>query len=523
MMGASQPTNKITRVADRTHPIEGFGFIIIPHSPTTSSPMRYFLLAFLLVNLATLHSVRAQDQPDCDYCKGKMLTLDNLRKSLPPDWLLQMEHEPVFDSDVLTVQAGMDHPQTLLLVHGLGQNGFTDWMSVMPQLARRYHVLTLDLPGFGYSDSPSGKYSPSNYARVLSWLLKKYGEGPAIVVGHSLGGAVALRFASEHPDQLSKLVLVDAAGILQRTAFVKQPASLPISIEKTPAFLKGAVARIDDWGDNVVEKITGLPDITRTFSSHEDIWGMVMSDHTNLNAGMAMAEENFSEAIYTIKTPTQIIWGEDDPIAPLRTGQMLARRLHRAELHILPGVGHTPMENPDDAKAFLAVLDAALDNDPQPARYAAYSPTAKTDLHCDDKVDRKYSGNYRKVVIQNCSAVKLEDLSAEQVVIRNSIVEMTNVQIHARDLALDVSNSDVVATAGEISGDTDVRADNSRIDMAGFKLSALEHAVEVLSSSRLIGSANEISSPDYNGYWQGNQHVRNTELFGSSISVAIPR
>lgn len=478
--------------------------------------MRNFGLALLLITYLVsplLQTAMAQDQPDCEYCKEKLHTLDKLRENLPTGWLLQMEREPVFGSNILVVQAGMDHAQTLLLVHGLGQNGFTDWISVMPQLARHYHVLTLDLPGFGYSDSPTGKYSPSNYARILSWLLRLHSKEPAIVVGHSLGGAVALRLASEHPEQLSKLVLVDAAGILQRTAFVKQPARLPISIDRSPAFLKGAIARINDWGDNLVEKITGLPDITKPISSYEDLWGMIMSDHTNFNAGMALTEENFSDAIYNLKVPTQIIWGENDPIAPLRTGQMLARRLRQAQLHVLPGVGHTPMEYPDDAATFLDVLDNALTTTPRPAEHDAPITFGKTDLHCMNKVDRKFTGNYRKVVIENCTAVKLHDLSAEQIIIKNSIVVMTDVEIRAKNLALDVSNSDLVATAGEISGKTDVRADDSRIDMAGFKLRARDHAVEVQNSSRLIGSANLIDSPNFRGYWQGNQHIRDTQLF----------
>jgi pimeloyl-ACP methyl ester carboxylesterase len=474
--------------------------------------MRYVYLAFLFLTLISLQAAQAQDQPDCEYCKEKLHTLEKLRKALPADWVLQMEHEPVFGSNILVIQAGLDNPQTLLLVHGLSQNGFTDWMSVMPQLARHYHVLTLDLPGFGYSDSPIGKYSPRNYARILSWLLQHHSKGPAIVVGHSMGGAVALRFASKHPGQLSKLILVDAAGILQRTAFVKQPASLPISVDESPAFLKGAVARIDDWGDNLVEKITGLPDITRPISPYEDLWGLIMSDHSTLNAGMALTEENFSDAIYNLKVPTQIIWGENDPVAPIRTGQMLARRLPQAQLHILPGVGHTPMEDSDDAATFLTVLDDALTTAPRPVAHDEPITFGKKDLHCKNKVDRKFTGNYRNVIIENCSAVKLHDLSAEQMVIRNSIVEMTNVEIHAQDLALDVTNSDLVATAGEISGKTDIRADNSRIDMAGFKLNAREHAVQVQDSSRLIGSANLIDSPDYSGFWQGNQLVRNTAL-----------
>jgi len=472
---------------------------------------RYLRFTLLLACLMlTAHQVQAQDQlPDCDYCKDRLHTLDALRAKLPASWKLQMEQEPVFDGEVLTVQAGTEHPRTLLLVHGMGQNGFTDWVPVMEHLAERYHVLTLDLPGFGYSDSPAGKYSPRNYARVLVWLLQRYSKGPAIVVGHSMGGAVSLRFASEYPALLDKLVLVDAAGILHRSAFVKYPVTSALSVDGRPFFLNSVAARIKDLENNAVEKITGLYDPTRLLRNDSNIGGVLMSNYPNLNVGMAMTEEDFSAAIYTMQTPTQIIWGEQDNIAPPRTGLMLARRLHQAQLRTLPGVGHTPME-PDGIDAFQAMLDTVLDNEPQPAHHAA--PDGKRDLRCKGLSGKTYSGNYNEVRIESCTGIKLHDLSARHIVVRDSIVEMSNAQIHSNGLALEVINSELIATAGEISGTTDIRADNSRIDLAGFILDASDHAVEVQSSSRLIGSANEIHSPDYTGYWQGNQKIEKAVL-----------
>jgi len=90
---------------------------------------------------------------------------------------------------MLTVRAGSKDAPLLLLVHGLGENGFTDWLPVMPMLARRYRVLAVDLPGFGYSSSPQAKFSPANYARVLANLLEnvsKYtpSQSPVEVLVH---------------------------------------------------------------------------------------------------------------------------------------------------------------------------------------------------------------------------------------------------------------------------------------------------------------------------------------------------
>jgi pimeloyl-ACP methyl ester carboxylesterase len=445
--------------------------------------------------------------PACSHCKEKLLTVDALRASVPADWKLALEKEPVFGGEVLVVQAGLANTQTLLLVHGLGQNGFTDWMTVLPQLAQRYHVLTLDLPGFGYSSSPAGKYSPTNYARVLDWLLGRYSKGPAIVVGHSMGGAVSLRLASDYPARVGKLVLADAAGILYRTAFVKHQATsnIPISVESVPGPLKDRVARMLDLSNAVVERALGLPvDPTRVLRASDIAWSFALKDKTNLNAALALVDEDFSAAVYTLQQPTHIIWGEADPIAPLRTGQALARRLPRAQLQTLPGVGHTPM---DSATAgFLSLLNRALATEPAPAP-STEAVRSTIDLDCKGQVDRQYTGDYREIRITGCSAVTLTNVVAERIVIRDSIVQMLNVQIGGRGVALEVTNSEVVFTAGEISGDVAIRADAARLDLAGVKILAIGNAIEVERQSRLVASINEISSAAYSGYWHGSYEL----------------
>lgn len=476
---------------------------------------RLILIAALLCTGAAHAQARpapATPPPACDYCKEKLLTLEALRKRLPAHWQLAMERDPVFGSDMLVVQAGMQHPQTLVLVHGLGQNGFTDWIGVMPQLAQRYHVVTFDFPGFGYSGSPTGKYSPTNYARVLSSVISRHTKGRAIVVGHSMGGAVSLRFASRYPAQLDKLILVDAAGILHRTAFVKHSARVPVAVEQMPGFLKDAVARVKDFGNATVEKIASLPDPTRVLGASETIWGSVMANRTNVNAGMALVEEDFSADIPKIQIPTWILWGEADSVAPLRTGQMLAHRLPRAQLLTMPGVEHTPMDAAT-AQVFLPLLERALAGDPQPASLPEPPRGDLADVRCTGEADRLYSGHFREIIIQGCSAVKLQNLTAQRVVIIDSMVQMLNTRVHsANGSALEVVNSELIATAGEISGDVAISADKARLDLAGIRLDARRTPITVRRFTRVVGSSTEIRSPTYTGTWQGSREIEMGEL-----------
>lgn len=449
--------------------------------------------------------------PACALCREALGSVDALRHKLPSEWTLERVREPVFGSEMLVVEAGAARATTVLLVHGLGQSGFTDWMPVLPQLARRFHVIAVDLPGYGYSDSPLGKYSPTNYARLLHWLLAHRAKGAAIVVGHSMGAAVALRLASEYRAAVAKLVLVDAAGILQRTAFVKHSATSPLAVATMPDILKQPVARIKDFGHAAVERIFGMPgDPTRLLRQSELAWELVLRNRSNVNAALALIDEDFSAAIYTLPQPVQIIWGEADVIAPLRTGQLLARRLLRAQLRTLPGVGHMPMETAP--RRFLALLDDALAADPVAAAPPEPDASEGDDLVCRGLVDREFSGHYREVTIDNCTAVRLRDLSAERIVIRDSIVQLLNVQVRAHQVALDATNSEVIATASNFSGEIAIRADASRLDLAGVSLLALGAAVEVRRRSRLIGSVSEIHSPEYNGYWHDSVELEDSRL-----------
>lgn len=449
--------------------------------------------------------------PACTHCKEALQSVDALRKKLPADWTLELERDPVFRGDVLVVQAGRSNAQTVLLVHGLGQNAFTDWLPVLPQLARRYHVITVDLPGYGYSTTPLGKYSPKNYARVLNEVLARHAKGPALVVGHSMGGAATLRLASEYPASTRKLVLVDVAGILHRTTFVKHSATDPLPIGNLPGVLKEPVSRLKDFGRAAVERVFGLPaDPTRALRESELAWQFVLRNRTNVNAALALVDEDFSAAIHTLRQPVQIIWGEADTVAPVRTAQVLERRLPNAQLRTLAGVGHTPMETAPDR--FLALLNAALANDPPPRPVREKAPADTADLKCTGQVDRQYSGHYREIVIENCTAVRLVDLTAERVVIRDSIVQLTNVQVRGTDVALDVLNSEVIVTASDLSGEIAVRADLSRLDLAGVSLLALDAPLEVRRRSRVIASASEVHSPGYNGYWHDSIELEDARL-----------
>jgi hypothetical protein len=135
------------------------------------------------------------------------------------------------------------------------------------------------------------------------------------------------------------------------------------------------------------------------------------------------------------------------------------------------------------------------------------------DLVCNGLVDRQYSGRYREVLIEGCSSILLTGVTAQRIVIRDAIVRMRDVQVHAHEgVALDVINSELIATACDIAGPTAVRADAARLDLAGVRIDATGRAVVIARRSRLIASLNQIHSPDYDGYWHASQDLEDATL-----------
>ncbi len=129
--------------------------------------------------------------------------------------------EPVFNDRVYIYEAGMEHENSVVLVPGIGDDGVNDWGYLIPELARQYHVVAFDLPGFGRSTKQNVLYSPANYTAFVKWATSQYVKGTFILIGHSLGGAVALSYAAAYQNDLQKLILVDVFGVLHRNVLTR--------------------------------------------------------------------------------------------------------------------------------------------------------------------------------------------------------------------------------------------------------------------------------------------------------------
>jgi len=258
-------------------------------------------------------------------------------------------------------EAGAKNSPAVLLVHGLGDNAHRDWRLTVPLLLGNHRVIALDLPGFGASPALPGGYAFPALAQVLDELLEQKQVARAHVVGHSLGGAVALYFAHAFPRRVDRLVLIDIAGILHQSIFARHIArvELPQSgIEPVDRVLSMIDERTNGVGRVLMRRADTGFDFVRWLADNPAMRRALLGGASQTDAAVGLVQYDFTSVIRSVQAPVTLIWGRDDPIAPVRTGELLASRLADARLQVIDGAGHVPMSQ--STERFNALLVAAL-------------------------------------------------------------------------------------------------------------------------------------------------------------------
>ncbi len=269
----------------------------------------------------------------------------------------------------------------ILLVHGITSDSRT-WERVMPGLARAHTVIAVDLPGHGESEKPRGDYSLGAHACCLRDLLLALGHDSATLVGHSLGGGIAMQFAYQFPDMCERLVLVDSGGLGKEVSLLLRAASLPGSELVLPllaasrlldagAFIGGALGRVG------LRLGTDLEQIARGHATLGDAEARAAFLHT-LRAVIDIGGQriNASDRLYLAEqVPFLLIWGARDSIIPLSHGEATHEALKGSELAVLERSGHFPQL--DEPELFLEhLLDFMERTEPDPAAAARWRATA---------------------------------------------------------------------------------------------------------------------------------------------------
>jgi pimeloyl-ACP methyl ester carboxylesterase len=412
--------------------------------------------------------------------------------------------DPIFNSRTYIEQWGDPDDSPVVLVHGLGDNGARDWRHLAPVLAENFYVIAFDLPGFGRSEKLNALYTPDTYTRFIDWIANQYVKRPFALIGHSMGGAIALNFASAHSQRLTRLILIDAAGVLHRTAFTKHL----INEVRLPGDNDNAS------GENLaaLNALLGfsLEDIDRYSSSIDAVLlsplvrGTLLGGDPRMIAGLGLVQHNFSGRLRQVTVPTLLIWGAEDNVAPLRTGRLLAHRLPEARLEIIEGVGHMPMYQSAQRlnQLVLDELNDATDRDPGRPQKQVFANMAESES-CDGESNRYISGRYTRVNIVNCKRVLIEDSKIDWLVIRNSSVEILTSEIAGDEVAMEVHDSVLVATAADFTAERPIFVSGSRLDLAGVKIMAGEEPFQVDARSTVLFSVSHVRTPEYARFVHG--------------------
>ncbi|MCA1624958.1 MAG: alpha/beta hydrolase [Acidobacteria bacterium] len=235
---------------------------------------------------------------------------------------------------------------TLLLVHGYTASTYV-WKTVVPVFAEKdFHVIAVDLLGFGYSEKPKWfDYSINAQAQMIVNLMNQLNIKNATFVGSSYGGAVASVIALDFPEKVEKLVLVSAVcnDEAKNNRLLKLASLRGVGETVTP-FLLGSKRflryrmrhTIAPANHHLItkERIEAVGRPLRAKDAH----------HSVLTSARKWDANRIENEAHLIKQPTLLIWGEEDTVIPLRNGEKLHQSISNSRFIVLKNCGHVPPE-----------------------------------------------------------------------------------------------------------------------------------------------------------------------------------
>ena len=247
--------------------------------------------------------------------------------------------------------AGSGEP--VVLIHGM-LNSSSHWQSVARRLAAQHMVIAPDLIGHGDSAAPRGDYSLGAHAASIRDLLSAIGVQRATIVGHSLGGGVAMQFFYQFPQRVQRLVLISSGGLGREVSPLLRTAALPgISAALALTIQPRLLAAIRAGGGALRERGAGagvyLQALARALRPLETRDARSAFLHT-LRSVIDVHGQRVSatDRLYLLASmPTLIVWGERDNTIPIAHGHAAHAAVPGSVMRTIPGVAHFPhLEDP---------------------------------------------------------------------------------------------------------------------------------------------------------------------------------
>ncbi|HEY0783475.1 MAG TPA: alpha/beta hydrolase [Thermoanaerobaculia bacterium] len=260
-----------------------------------------------------------------------------IRRQVPPERFVTVGRQLVYVEQV-------GEGSAVVLLHGFGASSYA-WRKVIPELARSFHVVALDLSGFGYTERPR---TPESYTRagqeaLILGVLDALGIARAQLVGHSYGGGLALYLAARHPERVTSLVLIDSSAPTfandRRSRFgsLRPVAALGLRLLLRPAAVQKSLAHA------FYDATLATPELASEYRRRLAIEG-VGDAYRGLTVPV---RDDYVVDLAKIGRPALVVWGAEDRLIRVEDGRTAAAVLG-ARFEVMEKTGHAPMEERPD-------------------------------------------------------------------------------------------------------------------------------------------------------------------------------
>lgn len=302
-----------------------------------------------------------------------------------PDGLLHHDLPTPDGGSIHAVEKGQGRP--LVLLHGITLRHDV-WAPQLHQLTDRYRVIAVDLRGHGTSSAGSAGYGIDRLADDLATLLVGLDLHDAVVVGHSMGGMTAMRFAGQHPDVLAQRV----AGLVFLATRAHQV--MPPYVDGAARVLVRRGQELLDSGGTLPQRATMTSSVARlAFGDHPSRkavgivaeMGRSIPPEALLPSLAGLLDHDARTALRATHTPSLVVVGTRDVLTPVPAGRHLAHLLPYSEFVVLPRAGHQLMqERPEEVADLIDAFVARLEGDaPSVAAAVADGPAADADIEVE--------------------------------------------------------------------------------------------------------------------------------------------
>jgi len=233
----------------------------------------------------------------------------------------------------------------VVMIHGLGASAEI-WLRNINPLAERHQVYVPDLIGFGRTDKPSAPDTAEHFIRFIDDFLNVMKLERCSLVGHSLGGGIALRYVLRFPERVDRLALVDSAGLGPDAPFILRLFSLPhigelLTYPSRPGvycFFRQAVHHAPDVTKDFIDhyyRLYSLPGAQSAFLK-------IIRSITTIRGGRKELIKPVLTNLHRITHPTLVIWGQNDRILPVKHAYVAKNKIPNSTLRIFKHCGHMP-------------------------------------------------------------------------------------------------------------------------------------------------------------------------------------